>query len=291
MSKRIRKAVFPVAGLGTRFLPATKAIPKEMLALVDKPIIQYGVEEAVASGIEHIIFVTGRGKGALEDHFDISYELDAVLERKGKSELLAMSRRISSLAQISSVRQKEPLGLGHAVLCARDLVGDEPFAVILPDDVIDAEVPCLKQMIDVFDAKGGSVIATMTIEGPAISAYGVLAGSQDDDNRRITNCTGMVEKPKFAEAPSKQAIIGRYVLTPRIFELLEQTKPGAIGEIQLTDGIKALAREEKVFGYTFDGKRFDAGDKLGMLQATVEFALKRADLGPQFREYLKGLAL
>jgi UTP--glucose-1-phosphate uridylyltransferase len=291
MSKRIRKAVFPVAGLGTRFLPATKAIPKEMLALVDKPIIQYGVEEAVASGIEHIIFVTGRGKGALEDHFDISYELDAVLERKGKSELLAMSRRISSLAQISSVRQKEPLGLGHAVLCARDLVGDEPFAVILPDDVIDAEVPCLKQMIDVFDAKGGSVIATMTIEGPAISAYGVLAGSQDDDNRRITNCTGMVEKPKFAEAPSKQAIIGRYVLTPRIFELLEQTKPGAIGEIQLTDGIKALAREEKVFGYTFDGKRFDAGDKLGMLQATVEFALKRADLGPQFREYLKGLKL
>jgi UTP--glucose-1-phosphate uridylyltransferase len=291
MSKRVRKAVFPVAGLGTRFLPATKAIPKEMLALVDKPIIQYGVEEAVASGIEHIIFVTGRGKGAMEDHFDISYELDATLERKGKSELLALSRRISSMARISTVRQKEPLGLGHAVLCAKDLVGDEPFAVILPDDVIDAQVPCLKQMIDVFDAKGGSVIATMTIEGPAISAYGVLAGTQDPGNWRITDCTGMVEKPKFADAPSKQAIIGRYVLTPRVFELLEQTKPGAVGEIQLTDGIKALVKEQKVFGYTFEGKRYDAGDKLGMLQATVEFALKRSDLGPQFREYLKGLAL
>ena len=291
MSKRVRKAVFPVAGLGTRFLPATKVIPKEMLALIDKPIIQYGVEEAIASGIEHIIFVTGRGKGALEDHFDISFELDATLERKGKNELLALSRSISSMARISSVRQKEPLGLGHAVLCARELVGDEPFAVILPDDVIDAKVPCLKQMIDVFDAKGGSVLATMTIEGPAISAYGVLAGSQDPANWRITNCTGMVEKPKFEDAPSKQAIIGRYVLTPRVFELLEQTKPGAVGEIQLTDAIKALVKEEKVFGYTFEGKRFDAGDKFGMLQATVEFALKRSDLGPKFREYLKGLAL
>ena len=291
MSKRVRKAVFPVAGLGTRFLPATKVIPKEMLALIDKPIIQYGVEEAIASGIEHIIFVTGRGKGALEDHFDISFELDATLERKGKNELLALSRSISSMARISSVRQKEPLGLGHAVLCARELVGDEPFAVILPDDVIDAKVPCLKQMIDVFDAKGGSVLATMTIEGPAISAYGVLAGSQDPGNRRIFDCTGMVEKPKFEDAPSKQAIIGRYLLTPRIFELLKQTKPGAVGEIQLTDAIKALVKEEKVFGYTFEGKRFDAGDKFGMLQATVEFALKRSDLGPKFREYLKGLTL
>jgi UTP--glucose-1-phosphate uridylyltransferase len=291
MSKRVRKAVVPAGGLGTRFLPATKVIPKEMLALVDKPIIQYGVEEAIASGIEHIIIVTGRGKGAMEDHFDISYELDATLERKGKDELLALSRRISSLARISYVRQKEPLGLGHAVLCAKDMVGDEPFAVILPDDVIDAETPCLKQMIDVFNDKGGSVIATQTIEGPAISAYGVLAGSQDPDNWRIYNCTGMVEKPKFADAPSKQAIIGRYVLTPRVFELLEQTTPGAGGEIQLTDGILDLLKEQKVFGYTFEGKRYDAGDKFGMLQATVEFALKRADLGPKFREYLKGLAL
>ncbi|MGD0293177.1 MAG: UTP--glucose-1-phosphate uridylyltransferase GalU [Terracidiphilus sp.] len=291
MSKTVRKAVFPAAGLGTRFLPATKVIPKEMLALVDKPIIQYGVEEAIASGIEHIIIVTSRGKSVMEDHFDISYELDANLERKGKHELLAVSRGVSSLARISYVRQKEPLGLGHAVLCARDMVGDEPFAVILPDDVIDAEVPCLKQMIKVFDEKGGSVLATQTVEGPAISAYGVLAGSQDPGNRRIFNCTGMVEKPKFEDAPSKQAIIGRYVLTPRIFALLARTKPGKGGEIQLTDGILALLKVEKVFGYTFEGKRFDAGDKLGMLQATVEFALKRSDLGPQFREYLKGLKL
>jgi UTP--glucose-1-phosphate uridylyltransferase len=291
MKKRVRKAVFPAGGLGTRFLPATKVIPKEMLAVVDKPIIQYGVEEAIASGIEHIIIVTGRGKSAMEDHFDNSFELDATLERRGKLELLAVSRGVSSLAKISYVRQKEPLGLGHAVLCAKELVGDEPFAVILPDDVIDAKVPCLKQLIKVFEQKGGSVLATQTVEGPSISLYGVLAGSQDPDNPRIYNCTGMVEKPKFEVAPSKQAIIGRYVLTPGVFELLEQTTPGAGGEIQLTDGILALVKEEKVFGYTFEGKRFDAGDKFGMLQATVEFALKRSDLGPQFRAYLKGLKL
>jgi UTP--glucose-1-phosphate uridylyltransferase len=291
MSNRVRKAVFPAGGLGTRFLPATKVIPKEMLALVDKPIIQYGVEEAIASGIEHIIIVTGRGKGAMEDHFDYSVELDANLERRGKTELLAISRGISSLARISYVRQKEPLGLGHAVLCAKDLVGDEPFAVVLPDDVIDAAVPCLRQMIGVFNERGGSVLATQTIEGPAISAYGVLAGSQDPEHPRIYNCTGMVEKPKFEDAPSKQAIIGRYVLTPRIFELLQQTTPGAGGEIQLTDGILALVKEEKVFGYTFEGKRYDAGDKFGMLQATVEFALKRPEFGDKFRSYLKGLSL
>jgi UTP--glucose-1-phosphate uridylyltransferase len=291
MSARVRKAVFPAGGLGTRFLPATKVIPKEMLALVDKPIIQYGVEEAIASGIEHIIIVTGRGKGALEDHFDNSFELDATLEQRGKHELLAVSRGVAALARISYVRQKEPLGLGHAVLCAKDMVGNEPFAVLLPDDVIDAEPPCLKQIIDVFLEKGGSVMATQTVEGSAISAYGVLAGSPDPANPRIFDCTGMVEKPKFEEAPSKQAIIGRYVLTPRIFELLEHTTPGAGGEIQLTDGIMALLKEEKVFGYTFMGKRYDAGDKFGMLQATVEFALKRGDLGPQFRAYLKGLAL
>ena len=291
MSKQVRKAVFPAGGLGTRFLPATKVIPKEMLALVDKPILQYGVEESIASGIEHIIVVTGRGKGSMEDHFDISYELDATLERKGKKELLEISRGVSSMARISYVRQKEPLGLGHAVLCAKDLVGDEPFAVLLPDDVIDANPPCLKQMIGVFNERGGSVLATMTIEGPGISAYGVLAGEQDAANKRIYNCSGMVEKPKFEDAPSKQAIIGRYVLTPRVFDLLEQTKPGAGGEIQLTDGIKALLKEEKVFGYTFEGKRFDAGDKFGMLQATVEFALKRPEFGDKFKEYLRGLAL
>ncbi len=289
MSNRVRKAVFPAGGLGTRFLPATKVIPKEMLALVDKPIIQYGVEEALASGIEHIILVTGRGKSAMEDHFDLSYELDATLERRGKKELLEVSRKVAHMARVSYVRQKEPLGLGHAVLCAKDLVGDEPFAVILPDDVIDAATPCLKQMIDVFNDKQGSVLATMTIDGPGISAYGVLAGSADKSNPRIYNCTGMVEKPKLEDAPSNQAIIGRYVLTPRVFELLETTKPGAGGEIQLTDGILALLKEEKVFGYSFEGKRFDAGDKFGMLQATVEFALKRPEFAEKFRNYLKGV--
>ncbi len=291
MSNRVRKAVFPAGGLGTRFLPATKAIPKEMLALVDKPIIQYGVEEALASGVEHIIIVTGRGKSAMEDHFDISFELDAMLERRGKHELLKLSRQVANMARVSYVRQKEPLGLGHAVLCAKDLVGGEPFAVILPDDVIDANPPCLKQMIDVFNEKKGSVLATMTIDGPAISAYGVLAGAKDKQNPRIYNCTGMVEKPKPEEAPSNQAIIGRYVLTPRIFALLEQTQPGAGGEIQLTDGIKALLHEEKVFGFAFEGRRFDAGDKLGMLQATVEYALKRPEFSDKFRTYLRGLNL
>jgi UTP--glucose-1-phosphate uridylyltransferase len=291
MSKSIRKAVFPAAGLGTRFLPATKVIPKEMLALVDKPIIQYGVEEAIASGIEHIIIVTGRGKSAMEDHFDHSFELDATLERRGKHDLLAVSRGVATMARISYVRQKEPLGLGHAVLCAKELVGNEPFAVMLPDDVIDADPPCLRQMMDVFNEKNGSVLATMTIEGSAISAYGVLAGSPDPANPRIYNCTGMVEKPKLEDAPSKQAIIGRYILTPRIFTLLEQTQPGAGGEIQLTDGIKELLKEEKVFGYNFQGKRFDAGDKFGMLQAMVEFALKRPEFADKFRAYLKSIPL
>ena len=291
MKTKVRKAVFPAAGFGTRFLPATKAIPKEMLAVVDKPIIQYGVEEALAAGCDEIIIITARGKSSIEDHFDISYELEASLEKRGKKDLLEVSRKVSNMAQISYVRQKEAKGLGHAVLMAKELVGDEPFAVILPDDVIDAEVPCLKQMIDVFNERGGSVLATQTVEGPAISAYGVLAGSPDPKNPRIYNCTGMVEKPKLEDAPSKQAIIGRYVLTPRVFQLLEETTPGAGGEIQLTDGIKALLKEEPVFGYTFEGKRFDAGDKFGMLQATVEFALKRPEFGEKFREYLKSLAL
>ncbi|HZD51280.1 MAG TPA: UTP--glucose-1-phosphate uridylyltransferase GalU [Silvibacterium sp.] len=291
MKTKVRKAVFPAAGFGTRFLPATKAIPKEMLALVDKPIIQYGVEEALAAGCDQIIIVTARGKSAIEDHFDISFELEASLEKRGKTELLELSRKVSNMADLCYVRQKEAKGLGHAVLMAKELVGDEPFAVILPDDVIDAPTPCLKQMIDVFDEVQNSVLATMIVEGRAISAYGVLDGSPLPDNPRIIEVRGMVEKPKLEDAPSKNAIIGRYILTPAIFELLEHITPGAGGELQLTDGIKGLLKTEKVYGYTFDGVRHDAGDKLGMLKATVDFALKREDLGPPFREFLKSLSL
>jgi UTP--glucose-1-phosphate uridylyltransferase len=288
---KVRKAVFPAAGFGTRFLPATKSIPKEMLALVDKPIIQYGVEEALAAGCDQIIIVTGRGKSAIEDHFDVSYELECTLEKRGKTELLALTRQVSQMVKLSYVRQKEAMGLGHAVLMARDLVGDEPFAVILPDDVIDATVPCLKQMIDVYDKVQSSIIATQVIEGPAISFYGVLDGTAVPSDPRLFDVKGLVEKPKPAEAPSKNAIIGRYILTPQIFDLLEHTPLGAGGELQLTDGIKGLLQTEKVYGYSFEGTRHDAGDKLGMLKATVEFALKRDDLGAQFREYLKTVKL
>ncbi|MGA7315032.1 MAG: UTP--glucose-1-phosphate uridylyltransferase GalU [Silvibacterium sp.] len=291
MNPRVRKAVFPAAGFGTRFLPATKAIPKEMLALVDKPIIQYGVEEALASGCDQIIIVTARGKSAIEDHFDISYELEASLEKRAKTDLLSIARKVSNMADLSYVRQKEAKGLGHAVLMAKELVGDEPFAVILPDDVIDAPVPCLKQMIDAFDRVQGSILATQIVEGPGISAYGVLDGSPLTNDPRVIEARGMVEKPKFEDAPSKNAIIGRYILTPRIFELLENLTPGAGGELQLTDGIKGLLKTEKVYGYNFEGTRHDAGDKLGMLKATVDFALKRDDLGPPFRDYLKSLSL
>jgi UTP--glucose-1-phosphate uridylyltransferase len=289
--KKVRKVVIPAAGFGTRFLPATKVIPKEMLAVVDKPIIQYGVEEALAAGCEQIIIITAHGKSAIEDHFDISHELETALEKRGKTELLELSRRISSMVDISYVRQKEAKGLGHAVLMAKDLVDDEPFAVILPDDVIDAPVPCLKQMIDVFEQVQGSILATQVVEGPAISSYGVLDGTPLKSNPRIIEARGMVEKPKMEDAPSKNAIIGRYLLTPAIFELLENLTPGAGGELQLTDGIKGLLKTEKVYGYNFEGTRYDAGDKLGMLKATVDFALKRYDLGPPFREYLKSLSL
>jgi UTP--glucose-1-phosphate uridylyltransferase len=291
MKAKVRKAVFPAAGFGTRFLPATKAIPKEMLAVVDKPIIQYGVEEALAAGCEEIIIITARGKTSIEDHFDTSYELEATLEKKNKTALLEIARSVSNMAQISYVRQKEAKGLGHAVLMAKELVGNEPFAVLLPDDVMDGKVPCLKQMIDVFDETQSSILATMEVEGPAISAYGVMAGTQSPKNPRLMEATGMVEKPKFEDAPSKNAIVGRYVLTPAIFDLLEKIEPGAGGELQLTDGILGLLKTEKVYGYNFEGVRHDAGDKLGMLKATVDFALKREDLGPQFREYLKSLSL
>jgi UTP--glucose-1-phosphate uridylyltransferase len=291
MKSKVRKAVFPAAGLGTRFLPATKAIPKEMLSLVDKPIIQYGVEEALAAGIEEIIIVTARGKEAIADHFDTSLELESNLEKKGKHELLKIAKQVAEMANIVYVRQREAHGLGHAVLMAKDLVGNEPFAVILPDDVIDGPTPCLKQMIDAFDDVQGSIIASQIVEGKDISAYGVLAGHEVPGKPRLFDVSGMVEKPKLEDAPSKNAIIGRYVLTPAVFAELEKTERGSGGEIQLTDGIKGLLGKEKVYGFNFEGIRHDAGDKLGMLKATVDFALKREDLGPKFREYLKSLAL
>jgi len=290
---RVRKAVFPAAGLGTRFLPATKAQPKEMLPLVDKPIIQYGVEEALAAGCDQIIIITGRGKSAIEDHFDVSYELEKMLEERGKTELLAVVRKISDMIHVAYVRQKEAMGLGHAVLMARELVGNEPFAVLLADDVIDAPVPCLKQMIDVYNETGSSVIATQIVEGPGISAYGVVAGTQVNGrfDGRLYDITNLVEKPKFQDAPSRLAVIGRYVLTPTVFETLEHTPLGAGGELQLTDGLRLLLQREKLYGYVFEGKRHDTGDKLGFLKATVEFALKRPDLGGSLRQWLKELKL
>ena len=287
----VRKAVFPAAGLGTRFLPVTKAQPKEMLPLVDKPIIQYGVEEALASGCDQIIIVTGRGKSSIEDHFDVSYELEKMLEERGKTDLLAVVRQISDMIHIAYVRQKEALGLGHAVLMARELVGNEPFAVILADDIVDSGVPCLRQMVEIYNETGASVLATQVIEGPGISAYGVLDATPVPDNDRLFEVHNLVEKPKPEDAPSNLAIIGRYILTPAIFDLLEGTQRGAGGEIQLTDGLKALLKREKIYGYRFEGKRHDTGDKLGFLKATVEFTLKRKDLGADFRAYLKGLQL
>jgi UTP--glucose-1-phosphate uridylyltransferase len=293
MAMRVRKAVFPAAGLGTRFLPATKAQPKEMLPLVDKPIIQYGVEEALASGCDQIIIITGRGKQAIEDHFDVSYELEKMLEERKKTDLLKIVRGISDMIHVAYVRQKEALGLGHAVLMARELVGNEPFAVLLADDIIDADPPCLKQMIDVFNQTQSSVIAIQIIQGKAISAYGVLDVKPADGrfDGRLYEIRNMVEKPKLEEAPSDLAVIGRYILTPTVFETLSETKAGVGGELQLTDGMRTLLKREKMYGYVFEGKRHDAGDKLGFLQATIEFALKRKDLGGPLREYLKGLKL
>jgi UTP--glucose-1-phosphate uridylyltransferase len=294
MKMKVRKAVFPAAGLGTRFLPATKAMPKEMLPIVDKPIIQYGVEEAIAAGCDQIIIVTGRGKTAIEDHFDHSYELEKLLEEKGKRDLLTIVRQISDMIHVAYVRQKEAFGLGHAVLMARELVGDEPFAVLLADDVIDAPVPCLKQMIKVFEQTQASIIATQRVDGPAISAYGVIDGKPvagKKFNGRLFNVKNLVEKPKLEEAPSNQAIIGRYILTPEIFKALDRTPLGAGGELQLTDGLRMLLKKEKVYGYNFEGIRHDAGDKFGFLRATVEFALKRKDVGEQMRAYLKTLKL
>jgi UTP--glucose-1-phosphate uridylyltransferase len=291
MAQKVRKAVFPAAGLGTRFLPATKAQPKEMLPIVDKPIIQYGVEEAMAAGCDQIIIVTGRGKTAIEDHFDVSYELEKMLEERRKTDLLTIVRQISDMIHIAYVRQKEALGLGHAVLMAKELVNNEPFAVLLADDVIDGQVPCLRQMIEMFEQTQSSILAIQQIDGPAISHYGVLDASPVDGNSRLYQVRNMVEKPRAEEAPSNLAIVGRYILTPAIFEMLDHTPLGAGGELQLTDAIRLLLQKEKVYGYRFEGKRHDAGDKLGFLKATVEFALKRPELRDEFRAYLRGLSL
>ena len=287
MVQKVRKAVFPAAGLGTRFLPATKASPKEMLPLVDKPLIQYVVEEAVASGIESVIIVTGRGKASIEDHFDVSFELEKLLQERGKQEELKAMRAISEMARVSYVRQREALGLGHAVLQARDLVGDEPFAVMLSDDIIDSETPALRQLLDVYEKYDSPVVAVFEVEGEAISRFGVIAGDEVEEG--VYKIKDMVEKPAQSEAPSNLAIIGRYILTPDIFDEIEKTTPGAIGEIQITDAMRSLLKKRPFYAVRFKGTRYDAGDKLGFLIATVEFALKHEDLAPEFREYLQSL--
>src|ERR1700722_1186549 len=292
--QKVRKAVLPAAGLGTRFLPATKAQPKEMLTVVDKPQIQYVVEECVAAGIEHIIIVTGRGKSSIEDHFDASPLLEKFLEDKGKTDQVEMVRSISDMVQISYTRQKEPLGLGHAVLVARDLVGDEPFAVLLGDVLIPGENPATKQLIGVWHPKGVGAIAVEEVPREKTYLYGIVAGEpapQAPFGNRLLRITDLVEKPKPENAPSNLAITGRYVLPPEIFDCLARTKPGAGGEIQLTDAMRLLALERGLWAYIYDGVSYDAGDKLGFLKATVELALQNEELGKDFREYLKTLKL
>jgi UTP--glucose-1-phosphate uridylyltransferase len=290
MPSTIRKAVFPAAGLGTRFLPATKAQPKEMLVLVDKPVIQYGVEEAVASGVDNIVIVTGRGKNAIEDHFDVNVELESFLEQRGKTEQLEEIRKISQIINLAYVRQGEPLGLGHAVLVTRNLIGDEPFAVILGDDVIDATPPALRQMMDVFARVGGPVLAVERVPMEDVSSYGVVAIDESANlGRGVHRITDLVEKPLREEAPSNLAIIGRYILTPDIFPALEATASDRTGEIQLTNGLRRLLETRPIYAYEVDGVRHDTGNKLGFLKALVYFALKRPDLKDAFRRYLKTL--
>ncbi|KGA94906.1 UTP--glucose-1-phosphate uridylyltransferase GalU [Leptospirillum ferriphilum] len=287
MSVDVRKALFPLAGHGTRFLPMTKASPKEMLPLVDKPVVQYVVEEAVASGINEIVMITGRGKRAIEDHFDISYELEDVLRQKGKMALLEEVRKISSLAEIVYTRQKESRGLGHAVLCGRLLIGNEPFAVALGDEVIDGPAPALSQLMRVFEKLDGPVIGVQKVPDSDVSSYGIVAGSEIGDG--IIRVSSLVEKPSPSEAPSNLAIIGRYVLTPDIFAILETQNPGVGGEIQLTDALRTLAGKRPVYACEIKGSRYDTGDKLGFLKATVQFGLKSPDMGGVFRHYLEGL--
>ncbi len=289
MVQTIRKAVFPAAGLGTRFLPATKASPKEMLPLVDKPLIQYSVEEAVASGCDSILIITGRDKTAIENHFDISFELEQLLLEKGKKEMFEMVRAISDIAKVTYTRQKQALGLGHAIYQAKEFAAGEPFAALLADDVVDAERPALRQMMDVYEKYNAPVIATMQVGGEAISRFGVIDADEVDPG--VFKIKDMVEKPPFAEAPSDLAIIGRYIFTPDIFDAIDRTEPGAGGEIQITDAMRILLKERPFYAVKLDGIRHDAGDKLGFLIATVEFALKREDLAADLKKYLRTLDL
>ncbi len=284
---KIKKAVIPVAGLGTRFLPATKSVPKELLPIVDIPSIQYVVQEAVEAGIQEIIFVTGRGKDGIEDHFDEAPELEQILADRGQMAMVAMLRRIAEMTEVVSVRQKKPLGLGHAVLCARDLVGNEPFAVMLADDLIDAEIPCIRQLVEIFGETQESVIALMEVPQEEVHQYGVIKGSEL--RKRVYQVDATVEKPAAKDAPSRMAIIGRYVLRPEIFTILQNLPAGKGGEIQLTDGLSQLVRERKIFGCEFEGDRYDIGDKFGFVRATVAYALKRPDLKDRVAEYLKSL--
>lgn len=286
---KIKKAVIPAAGLGTRFLPATKAIPKEMLPIVDKPTIQYIVEEAIASGIEDILIITGRNKGSIEDHFDRAVELEDNLEQTNKEELLEEVRKISKMINIHTVRQKNPLGLGHAVYCAKSFVGNEPFAVLLGDDVVDSQKPCLKQMIEVFEQYNSTILGVQPVGWENVNKYGIVSGNKINDN--IYSVKDLVEKPSQDKAPTNIAILGRYIITPKIFEILENTSKGVGGEIQLTDGLRELCNIEDVYAYTFEGRRYDVGSKIGFLQATVDFAMKRDDLRDDFKAYLKGLDL
>ncbi|MBS5938030.1 UTP--glucose-1-phosphate uridylyltransferase GalU [Clostridium sp.] len=281
---KVRKAIIPAAGLGTRFLPATKAQPKEMLPIVDKPTIQYIIEEAVASGIEEILIITGRNKKCIEDHFDKSVELEMELEKNHKEELLELVRGISDIADIHYIRQKEPKGLGHAILCAKAFVGNEPFAVLLGDDVVDSEVPCLKQLMDCYKEYKTSILGVQTVAKEDVNKYGIVDGIHIED--RVYKVKKLVEKPAVEEAPSNVAILGRYIITPQIFDVLANTKPGKGGEIQLTDALETLIENEAMYAYNFEGRRYDVGDKLGFLQATVEFALKKEELREPFIEYL-----
>jgi len=284
---KVRKAIIPAAGLGTRFLPATKAQPKEMLPIVDKPTIQFIIEEAIASGIEDILIITGRGKRAIEDHFDRSLELEEELSKKGQEELLAQVRQIAELCSIHYIRQKEARGLGHAIYCAKAFIGDEPFAVLLGDDIVDSEVPCLKQLIDAYDEYQTTILGVQPVPMEDVSKYGIVEGKQVDE--RIYKVRTLVEKPDTDKAPSNVAILGRYIINPTIFRYLENATPGKNGEIQLTDSLCELARKEPMYAYDFIGRRYYVGNKLGFLQATVEFALKREDLKYDFEAYLRSL--